>query len=204
MKTQTIIQNITHGVYRYEYPVQKNTELTVVLTGFKIRRAEVTLTVNLTAPGAAATIVGIFLGSKSSDIRIHTAQVHQAPGTTSNLLVKSVLPDGARFSYAGTIRVEKHAQLTDAYQRNENLLTGTGAHAVSKPSLEILANDVKCTHGSATGPINPEELWYLQSRGISPPSARKLIVEGYMRSAVDLVKDSVVRDRLWQKTRSAI
>jgi Fe-S cluster assembly protein SufD len=204
MNTRTIIQDVTDGAHQFKYRVKENAKLTIVLTGLKIRKAEMALHINLAAPGATVIIIGIFVGGKSSDIRLNTTQVHQAPGTTSNLLVKSVLFDEATFTYAGSIRVEKNAQKTDAYQRNENLLIGIGTHATSNPSLEILANDVRCTHGSATGPINSEELWYLQSRGISLQSARQLIVEGYVRGAVNLVEDTRIRDQLWQKILSAI
>lgn len=204
MNTQTIIQNITEGLQKYSYVVKENDILTIVLAGVQIKKAEIVLHVALTGSGGKATIAGIFIGKKSSDIRLHTTQIHQAPETTSNLLVKSVLSDGSSFNFNGSIRVEKIAQKTDAYQRNENLLVGDGAHAISNPTLEILANDVKCTHGSTTGPINAEELWYLESRGIPQIAAKKLIVEGYVSGAINLVEDPLIRDRLWQKIRSAI
>ncbi len=204
MNTQTVIQDIQDGVHKYNYRVKHNVKLTIVLIALKIRKADIILSVDLASSGATATIVGIFLGEKMSGIRLHTTQNHKAPVTTSNLLVKSVLPEEATFTYSGSIRVEKNAQKTDAYQRNENLIVGIGAHATSNPSLEILANDVRCTHGSTTGPIDSEELWYLESRGISGMAAQKLIVEGYVSRAVNLIKDTQIRDRLWQKIRSAI
>jgi len=204
MKTKNIIQNITNGVHEYSYQIKDKKNYTIVLAAFSVQKLDISLSVYLAAPGAVVSIVGIFLGGKSSDVHLHTLQVHQAPNTTSNLLVKTVLSDGATFNYDGRIRVEKLAQKTDAYQRNENLLIGVGSHATSDPSLEILANDVRCTHGSITGPIDPEELWYLESRGISLTSAKQLMVEGHFLSAVNLVSDSQIRDQLWQKIRSEI
>jgi Fe-S cluster assembly protein SufD len=204
IQDKIIIEDITDGVHEYTYRVRQNTKLTIVLTGLKIHESKITLTVDLAGTGAKATIVGIFFGGISSDIRLHTKQTHLAPLTTSNLLVKSVLSDNASFHYDGSIRIEKAAQKTDAYQRNENLLIGEGSHTISKPTLEILANDVRCTHGSTTGPIDPEELWYLNSRGISGKSAKKLIVEGYFSKAVNLIEDSQIKSDLWQKIRSKL
>jgi Fe-S cluster assembly protein SufD len=203
-KTQTIVTSVSEGDTRLEYSINAGVNVTIILTSFHAKKADVNLSVTLAATGATAKIIGIFLGSKSSDISLHTLQTHQAPDTTSNLLIKSVLPDEATFIYSGSIRVEKTAQKTDAYQRNENLLTGIGAHAVSSPTLEILANDVRCTHGSTTGPISPEELWYLESRGISELSAKQLMTEGHLASAVNLIDDVETRNQLWQKIHAAI
>jgi len=203
-KSQTILHELSEGDSQFEYTVEEGVKATIVLTSLKNRRARVNLVVRLAGRGSSATIIGIFLGAKSSDVRMQTSQIHAAPATVSNLLVKSVLHDKSQFNYGGSIRVEKDAQKTDAYQRNENLLTGIGAHATSTPSLEILANDVRCTHGSTTGPVDQAELWYLESRGISPQNAEKLIVEGYISAAVGLVDDLQIRDLLWQKIRAAI
>jgi Fe-S cluster assembly protein SufD len=204
MNDKTIILEITEGVHTYTFKVHADSQLTVIMSGIKIKKADVSLTVELIGPGAKATVVGIFLGKKTSDIRVHTVQQHSAPATASNLLVTSVLHGNAMFSYDGRIRIEKSAQKTDAYQRNENLLAGDGARAVSRPSLEILANDVRCKHGAATGPVDPEELWYLESRGISAAGARRLIVGGRVMRALNLIEDSVIRSELWQKIHSAL
>ncbi|EKD67336.1 MAG: hypothetical protein ACD_48C00471G0003 [uncultured bacterium] len=161
---------------------------------------EATYRISLRGKGAHAMIIGLIMGSKN-DFILHTLQEHKAPETTSDLLVKAVLLDNARFSYDGVIRVEKRAQKTDAYQRNENLLLSDSSFARSDPTLEILANDVRCTHGATIGKISEDELWYLASRGISNTMGRKLIAEGFLESAIMRISDTIaaqsIRKRLW-------
>jgi Fe-S cluster assembly protein SufD len=131
-----------------------------------------------------ATITGILIGTEHTKQILHTMQIHTAPNTTSDLLVKTVLSDHASSFYDGGIRIEKSAQKSDAYQKNENLLLSDHAFAESKPSLEILANDVRCSHGATMGPINEEQLWFLTSRGISKKQAEELIVAGFIQDAL--------------------
>ena len=202
--TKIIVQEIHEGNNQFRYRLNAADSWMLLLMALKVKKADVNLSVTLVAPGASATIVGLALGREGSFIRFHTAQIHSAPTTTSNLLVKSVVPENATFLYEGSIRVEKQAQKTDAYQRNENLLTGDTAHSQSNPSLEILANDVRCTHGAATSPIPEEELWYLKSRGIGVVNAKKLYIEGYFSSAIDRIDDERQKSQVWQKIRSAI
>lgn len=195
--TKITVQKLDEGVSQHEYTVESNTSLTLVLTAIDSKSVDATVTVRLVGSGASATIIGVVFASKKSSIKINTLQQHEAPGTTSNLLVKTVLRDEAVCLIEGGIRVEKDAQKTDAYQRNENLLLSDAAHAESKPSLEILANDVRCTHGATVGPISEEQLWYLASRGIAKDPAEALIVEGFLGSALQLIpKDSVRYDTL--------
>ena len=129
-------------------------------------------------------------------------QHHEAQGTTRNLLVKTVLDGESSFSYDGAIRVEKEGQKTDAYQRNENLLLSNSVFAKSKPALEILADDVRCTHGATIGSIDAEQLFYLQTRGILEKEGRSLIVEGFLESLLskitDTAKSEELRRALWE------
>lgn len=106
-------------------------------------------------------------------------QDHQAKRTFSDILCKNALLDESRSIFAGLIRVEENAQLTDAYQTNRNLVIGSKAEANALPGLEILANDVKCSHGATTGKIDEEQLFYLQSRGIPREAARQLLTLGF-------------------------
>ncbi len=182
------------------YEVKKDAQLTVIMLahGTHIVRRHI----RLTGRGAAAQILGFIVGGGDGDVTLHTMQHHEAPEATSNLLVKCVLRDNARFTFDGAIRVEKEAQKTDAYQRNENLLLSSSAHARSKPSLEILANDVRCTHGATLGTIDNDQLYYLQSRGIGGDIARQLIIDGFFESALMRIDDKAViesvRKTLWQ------
>lgn len=160
------------------------------------------ITIKLVGAGASAQILGFTLGKNEVNVNLETLQFHDAPKTTSNLLIKSLLKDRSSMSYDGRIVVSKKAHLTDAYQKNENLLLSSGAKAVSKPKLEILANDVRCTHGSTTGTIDSEGLWYLSSRGIREQEAEKLLTQGFFESAIlrisDKIKQVTVRRCLWQ------
>lgn len=190
---KTIVQALAEGESSHEYTVKKNSDLTLVLTALDIKKISASVTVRLLGSGASATIIGIVVGKSNADIKIHTMQKHEAPDTTSNLLIKTALSGRAHCIIDGGIRVEKSAQKTNAYQRNENLLLSEGAYAESKPSLEILANDVRCTHGATVGPVSEEELWYLSTRGISGIQGETLIVHGFFQSALDLVDDETVR-----------
>ncbi len=197
---KTIICDITRGKTSYEFKVRKNEHTTIVLLGTPTGERHVRVTIRLMGKGGEAQIIGIFVPKKSSSFTLSTLQQHEAPETTSNLLVKSVLEGDAKFFYDGGIRVEKQAQITDAYQRNENLLLSRGASAESKPSLEILANDVRCTHGATTGTIPKDQLWYLKTRGISQKEGEQLLIQGFLESALFRVSDTIredVRRYLW-------
>lgn len=186
------------GINECEFDVKAGGVLNLVLLANHVAEADVRLRVRLIGKGASAIITGIVIGSGEEQISLHTMQEHRAPGTTSDLLIKAVLEGRAKCLYDGGIRVEKSAQKTDAYQRNENLLLSGRAYAESKPSLEILANDVRCTHGSTTGPIDPEQLWYLSARGISQKASERLITEGFINSALMRIGDQRIISKLWR------
>ena len=204
MKHTTVHYVIPEGKSLKEFRVNENSSLTLVISAINVQNIDASVSVRLLHQGASATIIGVVMGDMNADINLHTLQKHEAPDTTSNLLVKSALKGSARCVIDGGIRVEKKAQKTNAYQRNENLLLSGDAYAESKPALEILANDVRCTHGATVGPISPDELWYLATRGIGKAKAEALIVEGFFRSALDLVSDESVRYRILQRVLGAI
>lgn len=197
-----IIHELTKEKESLEYPLKEDSQLTLVLVLSKSMDADVHVVVRLTGRGASAKVIGLVVGRGDHKITIHTEQIHEAPETTSNLLVKAVLYDQTQFSYDGIIRVERSAQKSDAYQKNENLLLSPRSHARSAPSLEILANDVRCTHGSTTGKLNEDQLWYLTSRGLSTPVAKQLLVEGFFEHAMAAISDTIsqekIRRLLWQ------
>lgn len=122
-------------------------------------------------------------GHRMHDFR--TVQDHAAPSTTSDLLFKGAVSDQARSVYSGLIRVGKEARGTNAYQTNRNLVLSDGAGAESVPNLEIETNDVVCSHASAVGPIDDEQRYYLESRGIPPQVAERLIVLGFFAEVLD-------------------
>ncbi|MBI3955965.1 SufD family Fe-S cluster assembly protein [Candidatus Gottesmanbacteria bacterium] len=196
------LQEITQSKQQFAYTVKSNSSLMLVLVLAKSIDADVHVVVRLTGRGASAKVIGLVVGRGDHKITIHTEQIHEAPETTSNLLVKAALYDDAQFSYDGVIRVARAAQKSDAYQKNENLLLSPHAHARSDPALEILANDVRCTHGSTTGKLNEDQLWYLASRGLSPKQGEALLVRGFFQHAIAMISDTIsrekVRRQLWQ------
>lgn len=189
-----IIHELTKEKESLEYNLKRNIHLTLVLVLSRAVDMDVLVSVRLAGQGSSANIIGLVRGQGNNRISIHTEQIHEAPETTSNLLFKAALFDQATFSYYGVIRIEKTAQKSDAYQRNENLFLSPRATARSEPALEILANDVRCTHGSTTGKINEDQLWYLASRGISESVAKQLLVEGFFESATESISDTIQKD----------
>ena len=138
--------------------------------------------------GVNLDIFGLFIGKKSDNFELKTNQYHIAPGSTSNLLIKGVFDDNSKFIYQGLIKIEKSGQKSHAYQKNKNLILSPGVFVDSRPFLEILANDVFCTHGSTTGKINEESLFYLKSRGLNQSKAEKLYVSGFIQEITDKIK----------------
>lgn len=197
---KTIIEDISAIEYK-EYIVGKDAKLTLILLGKRMSFSS-SITVRLHGEGASAHIIGCIIGDKKHALMLHTLQRHEASETTSNLLVKSVLFDEATFMYDGGIYVDTKAQKTDAYQRNENLLLSGNAHAQSKPRLEILANDVRCTHGATVSTVLPDHLWYLATRGVDCDQGTMLITHGFLEQAIssisDIIVEQKVRKLLWQ------
>jgi Fe-S cluster assembly protein SufD len=151
---------------------------------------------HLTEAGASAEMLGLFFGNEDQFIDYHTTQEHIAPNTTSDLLYKGVLSDRARSVFSGMIRVHEGAQKTDAYQTNRNLLLSDEARADSIPNLEIGANDVRCSHGATVAPLDEDEIFYLQSRGIGRPEATKIIVDGFFEPILIRIPLESIQERL--------
>jgi Fe-S cluster assembly protein SufD len=187
------IANIGEEDIEYTYSIGKRANLVFIALIDAASDITTQVTMRLAGEFSTATCIGIVKGKEDATIRMHTLQHHDAPNTTSNLLVKAVLTDSSTFDYGGSIKVSEGAQKTDAYQRNENLLLSSSSHAVSSPALEIKANDVRCTHGATISSIGTEELYYLMSRGISEEIAREIIADGFLKSALVLISDTEKR-----------
>ncbi len=142
---------------------------------------------SLMGAGATAELKGIYFASGEQFFDFHTLQDHQVGNTTSDLLFKGALQDVARTVYAGLIRIEKGAARSDAYQANRNLVLSDKAKATSIPMLEIDNNDVRCTHGATVGPVDPNHLFYLRSRGIPEMTAKRMIVQGFFGDVLDRI-----------------
>jgi Fe-S cluster assembly protein SufD len=139
----------------------------------------------LAGEGARSDMLSVSVGDNAQEFDTRTLQDHLSPHTTSDLLYKNALTDRARNTFGGLIRVEPHAHFTDAYQTVRNLLLSDDAEANSMPGLEILADNVKCSHGATSGQISEDEMFYLLSRGIPAPVAKQLLVSGFLNEVVD-------------------
>ena len=146
----------------------------------------------LVGEGARSDLLAVSVGEASQEFDARTLQKHESPHTTSDLLYKNSLSGRARATFGGLIRVEPHAHFTDAYQTVRNLLLSDDAEANSMPGLEIMADNVKCSHGATSGQLNGDEMFYLLSRGISAPSARQLLVKGFLNEVVQRLDHPVL------------
>jgi len=138
----------------------------------------------LQAPGAHTEMLALTVAHGNQEFDQRTLQIHQAPHTSSNLLYKNALLDQAKTIFSGLIVVDPDAQKTDAYQSNRNLMLSDEAEANSLPGLEIQANDVRCSHGATSSRIDPEQEFYLQSRGIAKAAADELLIFGFFEEVL--------------------
>ncbi|WP_414660016.1 Fe-S cluster assembly protein SufD [Horticoccus sp. 23ND18S-11] len=139
----------------------------------------------LQAPGAFSEMLALTVAHDEQEFDQRTLQIHQAPNTKSDLLYKNALLNRARTIFSGLIIVDPDAQKTDAYQSNRNLMLSEDAEANSLPGLEIQANDVRCTHGATSSRIDPEQEFYLQSRGIAKAAADELLTFGFFEEVLN-------------------
>jgi Fe-S cluster assembly protein SufD len=154
----------------------------------------------LNGPGGEANLVGLVLTDGQQHIDHQTLQEHRAPHTTSNLLLKSAVKGHSQSIFAGLVRMPKEAQQSDAFQEARALLLSEHAKADAIPKLEIVASDVRCTHAGAIGPVDPEQRFYLQTRGIPEEEAERLIVTGFFEPALERIPVENVRE----STRKAL
>ena len=147
--------------------------------------ARVRAEVRLIEQGANAQQLALYFASGTQMHDFRTLQLHQAPRTHSDLLFKGAVGGNARSVYSGLIRIEKNAAHSEAFQTNRNLTLGEGAWAESVPNLEIETNEVKCSHASTVGSIDEEQRFYLESRGIPPHVAERLVVFGFFKDVLD-------------------
>jgi Fe-S cluster assembly protein SufD len=139
-------------------------------------------------------VTGGYAGGPGQHLDYDTTQEHAAPNTNSDLAFRGVLAAGATAVWRGMIKVDPGAQQTDAFQESRNLLLSTEAHADAIPGLEILADDVRCTHAAAIAQVDKDQLFYLTSRGLDPADAKGLIIEGFLESLVERLAAGPVRD----------
>ncbi len=147
---------------------------------------------HLVGRGATGTLQALYFGEGEQTLDFRTFQQHAAPDTTSNLLFKGAVDDHSRSVYTGLIKVEKEARGTNAFQTNRNLKLSEHAWAESVPNLEIETNDVRCSHASTVGPIDIDQRFYLESRGVPTDVAEQLVVAGFFAELVEALPVAMV------------
>ena len=173
---------------------------TATFTGALVRN---NLNIEVDASNCETNLSGLYLGKGKDHLDNHTVVDHKKPHCNSNEVYKGVLDDQSTGVFNGKVFVRQDAQITNAFQQNNNILLSDDASVNSKPELEIYADDVKCSHGSTTGQLDDEAIFYLQSRGIKKRSAVNLMINAFAKDALERVSieplsnyiDSKIEDR---------
>ncbi len=190
-----VFQNIIQEPQDFSIVLNKAGEYFYVFYGFGDVIKNIEIIIN--AENVTAHILGLFVGNIKK-CTIKTVQHHKAPNSVSNLHIKSVLIGDASFNYNGIIKIDKEAQQSNAYQQNDNLMLSPNVHISTKPELEIIANDVTCSHGATIGQLNEEELYYMQTRGISQKESYALALNGFAQDIITKIPDEKIRCELTQ------
>lgn len=193
------LQDWGHGVWHFGNQkgiVGKDASLQWTAGALGSRLSKVNQHVELTGEGASCQVNGVLFTENKQHLSYHTLQHHRAPNCISDFLYKAALQDVSRTVWRGMIKVDKGAQKTDGYQRNDNLLLSSSARADSIPGLEIEADDVRCTHGSTSGRVDDELIFYAQSRGFTRIEAIRAVVTGFFQQVFDRVTIASVRNAL--------
>ena len=191
------IQNLSRETWHFathHARVARDAELDWVAGGFGSKRGKVRIQNDLAGEGATSRVTGAYFADGEQHLDYDTFQEHIAPDTESDFAFKGALRDRSTAVWRGMIRVERDAQKTNAYQENRNLMLSPTTHAVPIPGLEILANDVRCTHGATVSRVDRDELFYAMARGLSRGEAERLIVRGFFQDILDRIELEAVRE----------
>ena len=184
--------------------VQRDGSLDWATLGFGGGGGKVRMTTKLAGTGSEAKVTGGYAGGNSQHIDYDTLQQHGAEHTTSDLAFRGVLAGKSSAVWRGMIKVDEGAQQTDAFQECRNMLLSTDAHADAIPGLEILADDVACTHAAAIAQVDKDQLFYLESRGLNEEASRSLVVEGFLQSLVERLGEGPVRDEISERLETRL
>jgi Fe-S cluster assembly protein SufD len=157
------------------------------------------LDVDFVGDGSHGKIYGAYFGEEDQTLDYRYFMNHIGMHTRCDMFLKGAVEDDALSVFTGMIRIEETGQKTESFQTNKNLILSHGASAQSVPNLEILANDVKCGHGSSVGPLDDEQRYYLMSRGLTPERADRLQVHGFFEEVIAELPDEGIAD--WVRTR---
>jgi Fe-S cluster assembly protein SufD len=191
------IQNLSRETWHFATQharVERDAELDWVTGGFGSKKGKVRIQNDLAGQGATSRVTGAYFTDGNQHLDYDTFQEHIAPDCTSDFAFKGALHGHATAVWRGMIRVEKDAQKTNAYQECRTLMLSPTVHAVPIPGLEILANDVRCTHGATVSRVDREQLFYLMARGLNRAEAERLIVRGFFQDVLDRIELEPVRE----------
>jgi Fe-S cluster assembly protein SufD len=191
------LQNLSRETWHFashHARVERDAELDWVAGGFGSKKGKTRIQNDLNGRGATSRVTGAYFADGEQHLDYDTFQEHIAPDCESDFAFKGALRDHATAVWRGMIRVEKDAQKTNAYQECRNLMLSPTTHAVPIPGLEILANDVRCTHGATVGRVDREQLFYLMARGLPRAEAERLIVRGFFQDVLDRIELEPVRE----------
>ncbi len=193
------LQNWGSGVWHFAHQkalVGRDASLQWTIGALGSRLAKVNQHVALVGEGAHAQVNGVMFTDGTQHLSYHTLQHHEVPHCTSDLLYKGALQGESRIVWRGMIKVDRDAQKTDGYQRDDNLILSESARADSIPGLEIEADDVKCSHGATAGRVDDEQVFYAQARGLTRKEAVRMIVAGFFQQVFDRITVESVREAL--------
>jgi Fe-S cluster assembly protein SufD len=174
--------------------VDRDASLDWITLGFGSANGKVFQETQLAGPGAHGSVTGAYATQGRQHLDFDTLQEHAAPDTTSDLAFRGILAGRSSAVWRGMIKVDPGAQRTDAFQESRNLLLSKRAHADAIPGLEILANDVRCTHAAAIAQIDREQLFYLRSHGLSEADSQRLVIEGFLQALVERLEQGPGRE----------
>ncbi|MGH9086196.1 MAG: Fe-S cluster assembly protein SufD, partial [Acidimicrobiales bacterium] len=186
----------TWSIGRLDLSADAQATVKAGLAGFGGDYARVRTSCRLVGRGASGDLLAAYFGDGDQTLDYRTFQEHVAPDTTSNLLFKGAVSDRSRSVYTGLIKVHAGARGTNAFQTNRNIKLSEDAWAESVPNLIIENNDVHCSHASAVGPIDEEQRFYLESRGVPTQEAERLILAGFFAEVFDQLPPTALRARL--------
>ena len=195
------LQNWSTHVWHFAHQkalVGRDASLQWTIAALGSRLSKVNQHVGLVGEGANCQVNGVLFTEGKQHLSYNTLQHHEAPHCSSDLLYKGALQDASRLVWRGMIKVDQGAQKTNGYQRNDNLMLSDHARSDSIPGLEILADDVRCTHGSTTGRVDDEQVFYARCRGLTRKEAIRMIVAGFFQQVFDRITIESVREALGQ------
>ena len=194
-----IVQNWNQETVSFQLDTtvaERDAQVKNIAVNIGANRARFESQTRIEGAGADVKMYSLTVAEKNQEFDQRTFQTHNANNAVSDLLYKNALLDKSRSIFSGLIKVAEGAQQTDAYQTNRNLLLDPRAEANALPGLEILANDVRCSHGATTGNVDEEELFYIMQRGISRRVAMQLMVFGFFEEIIDLIDNEELAENV--------